>query len=603
MLNFHYAKMYDGQMILRFDDTNPMNEKIEFVDNIIRDLNTMNIYGDRLTYTSDYFDQLKDYMDQLIKLGFAYADDTPTEEMKKERDTGIESVYRNGATVEENLKRFHLMLQGKHEDDEAPKEKKEEHKHEGGAAGKKDKKEEKEKEVPKAWCVRAKIDMQNKVKCLRDPVFYRIKKDPHHRTGLKYKAYPTYDFACPIVDSIEGVTHCMRTIEYHDRNTMYDWVQEKLGLRKVTIYDYSRLNLVSTVLSKRQLKWFVETNQVEGWCDPRFPTVQGIMRRGLTVEALKLFMLDQGPSKNTNLMEWDKLWALNKDVIDPVTPRYTAIVKSTACKLHVENGPEPVEARSQQLHPKNEAMGSKAVVYGKELWIEKDDAVAIEEGEKLTLMKWGNVTIHKKEVNGDDIVLYGKVDVNDKDFKKTKKITWVCADPDTTVEVTLIEYGHLITKKKIEENDDIKDLVNPQSKIEYTAIAEGCMRNLQQGESIQLERRGYFYCDQAIHADKCMRLNFIPDGKTKSMSVITHKMDAKEVSKGKQSETSGANRAEQNKMAQQQQQPVDGEEGEKKLSKKDLKKQAKKEQKQSKKEEKKQGNAEGAQQTTTEKVE
>lgn len=154
--------------------------------------------------------------------------------------------------------------------------------------------------------------MQNKVKCLRDPVFYRVKRDPHHKTGEKFAAYPTYDFACPIVDALEDVTHCLRTIEYHDRNALYDWVQEKLGLRKVALYDYSRLNLVSTVLSKRSLKWFVESGHADGWYDPRFPTVQGIMRRGLTVEALKLFMLEQGPSKNTNLMEWDKLWALNK---------------------------------------------------------------------------------------------------------------------------------------------------------------------------------------------------------------------------------------------------------------------------------------------------
>jgi glutamyl-tRNA synthetase len=339
-------------MILRFDDTNPMNEKIEFVDNIIRDLATLEIKPDRITYTSDYFDKTKEYMDQLIKLGLAYADDTPSEEMKKERDAGIESKYRN-ATVEDNLKRFHLMLEGKHDEDvPVPK----------GAPAKKE--EEKKGEEKKAepvpavstsdWCMRCKLDMQSPVKCLRDPVFYRIKREAHHRTGLKYKAYPTYDFACPIVDALEDVTHCLRTIEYHDRNALYDWVQEKLELRKVTIYDYSRLNLVSTVLSKRSLKWFVEASIADGWMDPRFPTVQGIMRRGLTVEALKQFMLEQGPSKNTNLMEWDKLWATNKDIIDPVTPRYTAIVKNSACRLFIENGPDVPEARSHPLHPKNE---------------------------------------------------------------------------------------------------------------------------------------------------------------------------------------------------------------------------------------------------------
>jgi glutamyl/glutaminyl-tRNA synthetase len=198
---------------------------------------------------------------------------------------------------------------------------------------------------------------------LRDPVFYRIKREPHHKTGTKFKAYPTYDFACPIVDAVENVSHTLRTIEYHDRNDMYIWVQEKLGLKPNKIYDYSKLNMVSTVLSKRKLKWFVENSIADGWNDPRFPTVQGIMRRGMTVEALKRFMLEQGASKNTNLMEWDKIWAINKSIIDPTSPRYTAIVKSTAVRLVIENGPEEIEAQSHPLHPKN-PLGSKAVLFG-----------------------------------------------------------------------------------------------------------------------------------------------------------------------------------------------------------------------------------------------
>ena len=202
------------------------------------------------------------------------------------------------------------------------------------------------------------------------------------------------------------------------------------------------------------------------------------MRRGMTVEALKVFMLDQGPSKATNLMEWDKLWSVNKGVIDPKAPRYTAIVKDSACKLIIENGPDAIEAQSQPLHPKDATLGSKAVMYGKELWIERDDANAINEGEKITLMKWGNVTISKKEDNNGVITLTGKVDASDKDFKSTKKLTWLAIDPDTTVEITLVELDHLITKKKVEETDNVKDLVNHNSKIEYTAIGEGSMRNL-----------------------------------------------------------------------------------------------------------------------------
>jgi len=202
------------------------------------------------------------------------------------------------------------------------------------------------------------------------------------------------------------------------------------------------------------------------------------MRKGMTVEALKDFMLEQGPSRNTNLMEWDKIWANNKMVIDPIAPRYTCVGLDSACKLIIENGPSPVEARSQPLHPKNNAVGSKAVIYGRELWIERDDASDIFEGEKITLMKWGNALITKKVVEGNKISLWATIDENDKDFKKTKKITWLCADPNTTVEIKLVEYAHLIDKPKIEETDDVEKLVNKNSKIEYSAIAEGFVRSL-----------------------------------------------------------------------------------------------------------------------------
>lgn len=237
--------------------------------------------------------------------------------------------------------------------------------------------------------------------------------------------------------------------------------------------------MTSTLLSKRKLKWFVDEGHVEGWNDPRFPTVQGIMRRGMTVNALKEFMLEQGPSRNTNLMEWDKIWALNKGVIDPVVPRYSAISKATASKLIVENGPEPLEARSAPLHQKNEAAGTKSVIYARDLYIEKDDASEIKEGDKVTLMKWGNVTIHKKETNDDgNFTLYGKVDEADKDFKKTRKLTWIAAVPEHTVELVLVELDHLINKAKVEENDEVKDLVNKNSRIEYLAYAESSVKQL-----------------------------------------------------------------------------------------------------------------------------
>ena len=264
MLNYHYAKIYGGKMILRFDDTNPMAEKEEFVENIKRDLKTLDIKPDQVTHTSDHFDKLIEFMKKLITDGNAYADCSTGDEMHDQREIGEESQYRLNNSVDKNLKIFDEMLAGNKKD-----------------------------WGDKNWCIRAKMNMQDKLKCLRDPVFFRMSMEvPHHRTGKKYCAYPTYDYACPVVDSIEGVTHALRSAEYSDRANGYAWVIEKLGLRKVGVQEFSRLNFLNTCLSKRKLKWIIEQGYVEGWEDPRFPTVQGIMRRGMTVMALSKFMLE-----------------------------------------------------------------------------------------------------------------------------------------------------------------------------------------------------------------------------------------------------------------------------------------------------------------------
>jgi glutamyl-tRNA synthetase len=393
-------------------------------------------------------------METMINKGLAYADDTPADRMKEERDEGIASKHRTN-DAKTNLKHFQEMQKGTPE-------------------GLK-------------FCIRAKLDMTSLVKCMRDPVFYRCNVTSHHRTGTKYKAYPTYDFACPIVDSIEGVTHAMRSIEYHDRNTMYDWVIESLGLRPVRIYDFSRLNLVSTILSKRNLQWFVDKNHVEGWYDPRFPTVQGILRRGMTVEALKNFMLEQGPSKNTNLMEWDKLWSTNIDIIDPHAKRFMGVEKETAIKLSLSNGPNALEGKSVPLHPKND-LGTRVQMYYKELFLEFDDAKTFEEGEKVTLRNWGNVFIEKitkgKSGKPHDFSMTGKLALDDNNFKKTKKVHWVPNHPDTLIEFEMVEFDMLINKKKFEVDDKIEDVFNHGSRIGYTGYGDGSLKTLQKGEHI-----------------------------------------------------------------------------------------------------------------------
>ena len=260
LLNQYFAQRYQGVVIVRFDDTNPAKESNEFVENLLKDIETLGIKYVAVTYTSDYFPQMMEMAENLIRQGKAYIDDTPREQMQKERMDGIESRCRNNS-VEENLKLWKEMIAGS--------------------------------ERGLQCCLRGKLDMQDPNKSLRDPVYYRCNPIPHHRIGSKYKIYPTYDFACPFVDAIEGITHALRSSEYHDRNAQYHRIQMDMGLRKVHLYEFSRLNMVYTLLSKRKLLWFVEKGKVDGWDDARFPTVQGIIRRGLKVEALIQFILEQ----------------------------------------------------------------------------------------------------------------------------------------------------------------------------------------------------------------------------------------------------------------------------------------------------------------------
>mmetsp|Transcript_490 Transcript_490/g.828 ORF Transcript_490/g.828 Transcript_490/m.828 type:complete len:741 (-) Transcript_490:465-2687(-) len=484
LLNHYFARLYKGKMILRFDDTNPTKENEEFEDNIIGDLKTLGITWDVFSHTSDYFDLCEQLCEKMLSQGKFYVDDTPVDQLREERGLGIEAPNRSKAPE------FSLALW-----------------------------EEMKKGTKKGLecAVRAKIDMQAKNKALRDPVMYRCNLDPHHRTKDKYKVYPTYDFACPIVDSVEGVTHALRTSEYHDRNDQYYWVIDALGIRKPYIWDYSRMNFVYTLLSKRKLQWFVTKNYVEGWNDPRFPTVQGIMRRGLTVKGLQEFILSQGASKNLNLMEWDKLWTINKRVIDPIAPRYWAINSAGRVEFHLTDGPAIPETKSIPRHKKNADLGKKLITYTSTILLEREDAAVSKEGEEVTLMDWGNAFIDKIERDDKGWVsrLVGHLNLAG-DFKKTeRKLTWLPQIEDL-VPVRLIEYDFLITKKKLEEAEEkeFEKFINPITKYETDALGDTNLRSLQKGETIQLERKGFFICDQVFLRDaKPLVLINIPDGK------------------------------------------------------------------------------------------
>ncbi|KAL1212741.1 Glutamate--tRNA ligase, cytoplasmic [Cardamine amara subsp. amara] len=482
LLNKYFAERYQGEVIVRFDDTNPAKESNEFVDNLVKDIGTLGIKYEKVTYTSDYFPELMEMAEKLIREGKAYVDDTPREQMQKERMDGIDSKCRNHS-VDVNLNLWKEMIDGS--------------------------------ERGLQCCVRGKFNMQDPNKAMRDPVYYRCNPMSHHRIGDKYKLYPTYDFACPFVDSLEGITHALRSSEYHDRNAQYFKVLEDMGKRQVILYEFSRLNLVFTLLSKRKLLWFVQNRLVDGWDDPRFPTVQGIVRRGLKIEALIQFILEQGASKNLNLMEWDKLWSINKRIIDPVCPRHTAVVAERRVLLTLTDGPDVPFVRIIPKHKKFEGAGEKATTFTKSIWIEEADASAISVDEEVTLMDWGNAIVKEitKDEEGRVTALSGVLNLQGS-VKTTKlKLTWL---PDTNelVNLTLTEFDYLITKKKLEDDDELAPFVNPNTKKETSALGDSNMRNLRCGDVIQLERKGYFRCDVPfVKSSKPIVLFSIPDGR------------------------------------------------------------------------------------------
>ncbi|KAM4744807.1 bifunctional glutamate/proline--tRNA ligase isoform 2-T2 [Anableps anableps] len=502
LLNQHYQVTFKGKLIMRFDDTNPEKEKEDFEKVILEDVAMLQIHPDQFTYTSDHFPTIMRMAEKLLAEGKAYIDDTPPEQMKQEREQRAESRCRNN-TVEQNMKMWAEMKAGT--------------------------------EYGQTCCMRAKIDMSSNNGCMRDPTLYRCKNAPHPRTGSTYKVYPTYDFACPIVDSLEGVTHALRTTEYHDRDEQFYWIIEALGIRKPYIWEYARLNLNNTVLSKRKLTWFVDQGYVDGWDDPRFPTVRGVLRRGMTVDGLKQFIAAQGGSRSVVNMEWDKIWSFNKKVIDPVAPRYTALSSSYVVPVSVPEA--TVEMKEVAKHPKNEEVGVKEVWYGPRVLVEGADAETLTEGEMVTFINWGNLIITKinKEADGKVTSMEARLNLDNKDYKKTTKITWLAETNSAPLLPTIcVNYQPLITKAVITKDDDFKEYINKNSKLEEKMLGDPCLKSLKKGDIIQLQRRGFYICDQPyepISPNSCKEspcvLLYIPDGHTKEMPTAGSKDKSK----------------------------------------------------------------------------
>ena len=519
LLNDYFAhEQYPGgTLILRFDDTNVEKEKTEYQDAILEDVALLGVKPDKISYTSNYFDEIDRYCVQMIKDGKAYADDTLAETMSAQR-MAREASARRDESVQDNLDRFNLMKSG---DPEGRK-----------------------------WCIRAKISFDNVIAALRDPVIFRCPRNPelpHHRTGTKYKAYPTYQFACPVVDYLEGVTHALRTTEYNEQDIQYKWILKKgLGLESPNIYQFSKIQFIRTLMSKRKLTKLVDSGVVTGWDDPRMPTVRGIRRRGLTVEGLRRFMISQGASNRVVSMDWHTIWAENKKVIDVTAARYTAIDQD-----HVEahiNGIEGEIPRFEN-HPKHarHPLGDKKVAYSDTILIEQEDASDLTEGEEVTLMNWGNAIVKSIEfadepaTDGADSTKYSTTDTKNitdgikdlsmhpkrkatklifdlhlaGDFKQTKKkLTWLCKDQDL-VTVELCDFDSLLTKDKLDDDDDWEKYLNPHTEFKSEAVADLNVWDVQNGEVIQFDRKGYYRCDVAADKEKGSKGIFfkVPTGK------------------------------------------------------------------------------------------
>jgi glutamyl-tRNA synthetase len=499
MLNNAYARSTPGgRLHCRFDDTNPEKEKVEFENAILDDLASIDIRPDTVSHTSDFFGKFIEFAEKFIRDGNAYVDFTPQDAMRDQRRDGVESECR-AHSVDENLRLWGEMVEGS--------------------------------TLGLTCVVRAKIDMKCANLAMRDPALYRCKLAPHHRTGSKFKVYPMYDFACPIIDSLEGITHALRSSEYTSRNPLYEWVAEKAGLRVPKIEDFSRLNFEYVLLSKRKLQKLVEMGVVSGWDDPRFPTIRGILRRGIEVSVLREFILAQGASKNNVCMTMDKLWVLNKDALDKFVHRHVALPSANIVPVTLVGGdgvPTGIDIRPVEKHPKRPELGSFASVFASTLWLAADDVALLAENEEVTLIKWGNavVTAIKRDAAGRAVAVEARLNLSG-DVRATKqKLTWLPRIGDGTpghdqghlVDVQMHEYGFLITVPTLGEFDDFEKCINRSSELVTRAFGAPSMRALNKGDKIQVMRNGYYRVDAPATSKSPLVLIKIPDGSRSALS-------------------------------------------------------------------------------------
>ncbi|MDR1719554.1 MAG: glutamine--tRNA ligase/YqeY domain fusion protein [Dysgonamonadaceae bacterium] len=517
-IDFGIAQKYGGVCNLRFDDTNPLKEDVEYVDSIMEDIRWLGYEWGNVYYASDYFQQLWDFAVELIKAGKAYIDEQSSEEIAKQKGTptqaGTESPFRN-RPIAENLALFEKMNRG---------------------------------EIPEGSMVlRAKIDMASSNMHFRDPIIYRVIMYPHHRTGSTWKAYPMYDFAHGESDYFEGVTHSICTLEFVVHRPLYDWFVDELkrlhpedGAYRPNQYEFNRLNLTYTMMSKRKLLQLVQEKLVSGWDDPRMPTICGLRRRGYTPESIHSFIDKIGYTKFDGVIDVALLEHSIREDLNRKAKRVSAVLDPV--KLIITNYPEgKTEMMEAVNNPEDEAMGSHQIAFTRELYIEKEDFLddapkaffRMTPGREVRLKNAYivNCTGCKKDPDGNIVEVYATYDPETRSGmpgsnRKVKgTIHWVSVQHSITAEVRLYDRLFKIENPGDEKDVDFRELLNPDSlKILTDCKVEAELQNVKPYDNFQFQRLGYFNVDPDSEPNRLVFNRTVPlkDSWTKIKENLQH---------------------------------------------------------------------------------
>ncbi len=482
-LNFGLAQEYEGQCNLRFDDTNPLKEEAEYVDSIKEDVSWLGFSWDNECFASDYFEKLYQYAVTLIQAGKAYVDSQDSDTIRQNRGTltrpGVSSPFRERGAAE-NLEMFQAMREGKYGDGE--------------------------------HVLRAKIDMAHPNIVMRDPVLYRIRHTPHHRTGDVWCVYPLYDFAHCLSDAIENITHSVCTLEFENNRALYDWILDSLNISpRPRQYEFARLNLTGTVLSKRKLIRLVEEGHVDGWDDPRMPTLSGLRRRGYTAQAIRTFCERIGVAKADSTVDFALLEHCLREDLNDSAPRVLGVLNPI--KITLVNYPEDkVEYFSMPYHPEDPSLGRRDVPFSRELYIEREDfmldppkkffRLALEREVRLRFAYYITCVDVKKDANGEVCELLCSYDPKTRggwsdDGRKVKgTLHWVSVKHALPAEVRLYErLFHGDNPDDVPEGGDFTMNLSEHSLHRVRAYVESSLSNVGSQYHYQFERLGYFCID------------------------------------------------------------------------------------------------------------